>query len=855
MKTSKTAALFVAFLLLAPSLLIVRMAHAPTPGAPVYFSIQPVPVEPLTNINSSVNGLETPATPSPVGQYFYVEIHVIGATEANVPGGLSGVEVHFDFGAILAYAQVINFTNELGTPGGVLTGPPSSLISAIQAGFYDNSDHAVSVPPYTGATRYEVASASTQIQGWNDADGLVAVILFQITGQPSQPDFYATMNNIFSDLTDINADEVTFDVIQGSLHLDASAAEQFYGLVVNVVGSGSVTKNPSAATYPSGTIVTLTAVPAVNWTFQSWSGDVSGTQNPVNVTMNANKTVTATFVQISAANYTLTVNIVGSGSVTKNPSAATYPSGTIVTLTAVPAVNWTFQSWSGDISSTQNPVNITMTGNKVLTATFSSGVSAANIDLFTQKAPFDGKGPNQSSDAFQQQELVILYAFVTFGGVPVANKIVGFQIIGPPNPLQNIIITGSATTNSSGIALFSFRIPTAPINEEQIVFGKWYAIATVDVDEVKPIDTLTFQVGWIIAITNIATLNSHLVAQTNFLTQETIFFNLTVENIAFTPKNAAITIDAKDMKGNPIIHIELDDLSIPPGESYIQGSSQIPENAKVGQANASATAYTAPPTSGGTPWSPSVFTTFNIVTSAYYTLTVNIVGNGSVTQSPSAATYPSGTVVTLTAVPATKWTLQSWTGDMSGTQNPVNITMTGNKVVTATFSSQEQPAHADVAITTVSVSPFIARAGDVVQILVEAANLGDYSETFDVTVYYDTNVIQVVPITLAPHSSQMLTAKWNTTNVDLGVYTISAKATIVEGDINPRNNSFTDGNVTVISITTASSMIYWALLILLMILGILGATFLILLMVYHSRRRRRRPRTARHYAVIVHPHV
>jgi hypothetical protein len=376
---AKIAALFVTFLLLAPSLLIVRMVHAqPTPGAPVYFSIQPVAVGPLTDINSSVNGLETPATPSPVGQYFNVEIHLTGATVDNVPAGLAGVEVHFDFGAILAYAQVVNFTNMLGSPGGVLTGPPSSIISAIQAGFYDNSDAPVSAPPYTNATRYEVASSSTLIQGWNGADGLVAVILFQIKGQPSQQDFYAQMTSILSGVVDGNSDDVPFDIVQGSLHVDASAAQQFYSLTVNVVGSGSVTKNPSAATYSSGTVVALTAVPAVNWTFQSWSGDISGTQNPINITMTGNKTVAATFTQ-GMQFYNLTVNVafvsdfksfVGSGHVLVSPVSSTYLSGAVVTLTAIAGANWTFWNWTGDMSGEQNPVNITMNSDKNVTATF-----------------------------------------------------------------------------------------------------------------------------------------------------------------------------------------------------------------------------------------------------------------------------------------------------------------------------------------------------------------------------------------------------------------------------------------------------------------------------------------------------
>jgi HYDIN/CFA65/VesB family protein/type IX secretion system substrate protein len=69
-----------------------------------------------------------------------------------------------------------------------------------------------------------------------------------------------------------------------------------YSLTVNVVGSGSVDKNPDQVTYSPGTPVVLTATPAdYKWTFTGWSGDTTGTTNPLTVTMYANKTFTATF--------------------------------------------------------------------------------------------------------------------------------------------------------------------------------------------------------------------------------------------------------------------------------------------------------------------------------------------------------------------------------------------------------------------------------------------------------------------------------------------------------------------------------------------------------------------------------
>ena len=45
----------------------------------------------------------------------------------------------------------------------------------------------------------------------------------------------------------------------------------------------------------------LTAVPASGYVFSGWGGDASGTTNPLTVTMNANKSITATFTLSSAA--------------------------------------------------------------------------------------------------------------------------------------------------------------------------------------------------------------------------------------------------------------------------------------------------------------------------------------------------------------------------------------------------------------------------------------------------------------------------------------------------------------------------------------------------------------------------
>jgi hypothetical protein len=73
-------------------------------------------------------------------------------------------------------------------------------------------------------------------------------------------------------------------------------------LTVNILGSGSVTLDPPGGTYDAGTVVTLTATPAAGFQFSGWSGALSGSTNPATITMNAPKSVTATFTPNSSGN-------------------------------------------------------------------------------------------------------------------------------------------------------------------------------------------------------------------------------------------------------------------------------------------------------------------------------------------------------------------------------------------------------------------------------------------------------------------------------------------------------------------------------------------------------------------------
>ncbi|MDA0243450.1 MAG: hypothetical protein OT477_08545 [Chloroflexi bacterium] len=145
-----------------------------------------------------------------------------------------------------------------------------------------------------------------------------------------------------------------------------------YELNVATVGNG--TAAPNSGTYDYGTVVTLTATADLGSTFLDWSGDVVSTTNPVTVTMDSDKFITATF---SLNQYELNVTTVGNG--TAAPNSGTYDYGTVVTLTATADLGSTFTDWSGDVVSTTNPVTVTMDSDKFITATFSLNQYELNV--------------------------------------------------------------------------------------------------------------------------------------------------------------------------------------------------------------------------------------------------------------------------------------------------------------------------------------------------------------------------------------------------------------------------------------------------------------------------------------------
>lgn len=86
---------------------------------------------------------------------------------------------------------------------------------------------------------------------------------------------------------------------------------------------------------------------------------------------------------------------------------------------------------------------------------------------------------------------------------------------------------------------------------------------------------------------------------------------------------------------------------------------------------------------------------------ASYRVSTSVEGSGSIEVSPEQSSYPEGTEVSLTAVPAGGWAFEAWGGDLTGTGNPGTLVVSGDHHVSATFTADlTPPVITDVTVST-----------------------------------------------------------------------------------------------------------------------------------------------------------
>jgi hypothetical protein len=103
----------------------------------------------------------------------------------------------------------------------------------------------------------------------------------------------------------------------------------------------------------------------------------------------------------------------------------------------------------------------------------------------------------------------------------------------------------------------------------------------------------------------------------------------------------------------------------------------------------------------------------------------------------------------------------------------------------------------DVAVTNVASSKTVIGQTYTANITVKVENHGNFTETFNVTVYANTTAIATQTVTLSNGHSTTIIFTWNTTGYAKGNYTIKAYAWPVRGEIHTADNTLVYGLVIV----------------------------------------------------------
>jgi uncharacterized repeat protein (TIGR02543 family) len=182
----------------------------------------------------------------------------------------------------------------------------------------------------------------------------------QVTATPSPGYVFSG----WTGLTGITVNPATV-IVDGNKTITANFVPAY--TITASATNGTIITSPAQSSYSQGTAVSITAQPASGYRFNGWVGVPETTSNPANITMNADRIISANFVLDSLLSLSTSAT---NGSITLSPPGGAYSFGTTVTVTAVANANFIFGNWAGDLSGSTNSTTIVMNGNRSISAVF-----------------------------------------------------------------------------------------------------------------------------------------------------------------------------------------------------------------------------------------------------------------------------------------------------------------------------------------------------------------------------------------------------------------------------------------------------------------------------------------------------
>ena len=405
--------------------------------------------------------------------------------------------------------------------------------------------------------------------------------------------------------------------------------QMYYTLtVLDPSGNGAVSPAPGGLyLYAPGESLQIAASPASGWKFDHWivcqqgSGCITFAGNPATFTMRADYSLQAVFLPVGAQSYTLSVNVVGSGSITPSIGSHSYPAGTQVTVTATANPGWAFDHWIADGGVARAPSSLT----------------------FTMDA---------------SHTLVAVFVATTLYALTLASA--GLSV--DPAPVTSVPSgTGAICTYRAGtVVAVTATAPAGQLIDYWLIDGARTPAGSLNLpsDTVGILMNAAHSVGAVykaVAATYTLNINAPPISGSGHTSPDSGSYPY--------PAGSSVPVTAIPSANWYFDHWILDGANA--------GSSIILKVTMDATHTLQAVFVGAPPVS--------------------HTLTITAQGGGATDPPLGAHSYTGGSIVTVTALPASGWQFDHWLLDgvlidITGTHNPINVTMGADHVLQVVFT-------------------------------------------------------------------------------------------------------------------------------------------------------------------------
>jgi DNA-binding beta-propeller fold protein YncE len=528
-----------------------------------------------------------------------------------------------------------------------------------------------------------VVDGTTRTLPWSgDVDCGQVVVLEAV------PDWCSEFISWSGDLT--GSTSPTSVSMDSPVSITANFAPIEYTLSLSGVGEGSIVVDGTPVSLPwSGdfvcsTSVTLDVAPEPCWEFDSWSGDLSGAAAPKSLSMDGNKSVTATFTQIE---HTLRITGSGDGAVRVDgllqslPWQDTYLCGATAIIEAVPDTCWMLENWSGDLSGGDSPVALTVDGDQSVQANFGqvtytlsiSGVGEGSIlvDGVAHSLPWSGS-VDCGSTATLEAVPDTCYRFDSWSG----------DLAGSDSPAAILVDSDKSITVTFdlleyGLSLSGDQGGSVMVDgvEHALPWSGAFGCGTTVTLEAVPNTCWQFD-GW---TGDLSGSDSPVMLSIDGDKNVTATFSQIEYSLSVDGEGGSVIVDGVTQ-------------ALPWSGAVLCGETvaleAVPDVHREFMGWSGDLSGSDNPTSIVVDSDKSVTVSFGWVS---YALSITATGEGQVLVNgtpvalPWSQDYVYGTVVQLGAVAADGWKFSGWSGAVSGSASPVWVEVGGNTSVTATF--------------------------------------------------------------------------------------------------------------------------------------------------------------------------